>query len=285
VLNIFTIFIIWKQLSRSTFYSLPFFSAKPLWAIAAQNIQKSKQKRVNLFDKLKELTIKKDNSPELRKGEIKKILIQVANEILPEFEFLTNKNSCYIFQRLREVNNFTVYETLQIIFTLKDRNFGCSIASNLNPEYIFSNQYNTGLINPHKDLKLLRHNSGVLNIQDAYYFHNGQVEATSKTVKEVFGDFKKYGLQFLDNQFSNLKSNLIIKCGFNYIENLQTDKENLKREITEELNKGELLLSSIKHPIYLDLKDKLQSINGQSREDRQKIPKTVNELLEIYWTK
>jgi len=30
VLNIFTIFIFWKKLSRSAFYSLPSFSAKPL---------------------------------------------------------------------------------------------------------------------------------------------------------------------------------------------------------------------------------------------------------------
>ena len=106
-----------------------------------------------------------------------------------------------------------------------------------------------------------------------------------KTVKEIFGDFKKYGLPFLDKQFGNLKSNAIIKYGFDYIDNLQTDKENLQKEITDELNKGGLLLSSIKHPIYLDLKDKLQSVGGQSKEDRQKIPKTTNELLELYWTR
>jgi hypothetical protein len=239
---------------------------------------------VNWFDKLKELTSKKDNSPELKIGEIKQILIEAANEILPDFDFLANKNSCYIFQRRRQVNDLIVYETLHIIFTLKDRNFACSIASILNPEYVFSNQNNTGLINPHQDLKVLKHNSSALSIQDSYYFHNGQVETTSKTVKEIFNDFKKYGLPFLDKQFAILKSNSIIQCGFDYIDNLQTDKENLKREITEELNKAELLLSSIKHPIYLDLKDKLQSVSGQSKEDRQKIPKTANELLELYWT-
>lgn len=240
---------------------------------------------MNWFDKIKELTNKKDNSPELKKGEIKQILIRIANEILPDFEFLTYKNSCYIFQRIRRVRDLKVYETLHIIFTLKDRNFACSVASILNHEYIFSNQYNIGLINPHKDLKVLRHNSGVLNIQDAYYFHNGQVDTTTKTVKEIFGDFKKYGFPFLEKQFERLKSNAIIKYGLEYIDNLQTDKEKLKNEITEQLNKGGLLLSSVKHPIYLDLKDKLQSINGQSKNDRKLISKTAHELLELYWTR
>jgi hypothetical protein len=237
------------------------------------------------IDKIKEMTTKQDKSPELKNGEIKQILIQTASEILPDFEFFAYKNSCYTFQRLRQVNNLTVHEILHIIFTLKDKNFACSIASRLNPEYIFSNQYNIGLLNPHKDLKVLRHNSGASNIEDAYYFHNGQVETTTKTMKEIFGDFKKYGLPFLDKQAERLKSNSIIKRGVDFIEDLKTDKQKLKTEITEELNKGELLLSSIKHQIYVDLKEKLQSVNGQSKEDRQLIPKTVHELLELYWTR
>lgn len=240
---------------------------------------------MNLINKIKELTTKTGKSPELKKGKIKQILIQVVSEILPDFEFLAYKNSCYSFQRLRQVNNLTVYEILHIIFALKDKSFACSIASRLNPEYIFSNQYNTGLINPHKDLKVLIHNSGALNIQDAYYFHNGQVESTTKTVREIFGDFKKYGLPFLDEQLEKLKLNAIVKCGFEYVNDLQTDKEKLKKEITEELNKGGHIISSIKHPIYIDLKEKMQSISGQSRDDRQKIPKTSHELLEFYWTR
>jgi hypothetical protein len=237
------------------------------------------------FDKITALASKQDKSPELKKGEIKQILIQAVSEFLPDFEFLAYKNGCYFFQRLRKVNDLIVYEILHIIFTLKDRNFACSVASRLNPEYIFSNQYNIGLLNPHKDLKVLRHNSGALKIEDAYYFHNGQVETTTKTVKEIFGDLKKYGLPFLDKQVEKLKTNSVIKCGFDYIDDLQTDKGNLKTEITEELNKGELLLSSIKHVVYLDLIEKLQSVPGQSTEDRQIIPKTAHELLEIYWTR
>jgi hypothetical protein len=240
---------------------------------------------LNWIDKIKELTTKQEKSPELKKGEIKQILIQTAGEFLPDFEFLANKKDCYSFQRLRQVNGLTVYEILHVIFTLKDKNFACSIASRLNINYLFSNHYNIGLLNPHQDLKVLRHNSGALNIQDAYYFHNGQVETTKNTVAEIFGDFNKYGLPFLDKQLEQLKSNSIIKCGLDYIDDLEIDRENLKKEITEELNKGGLLLSSLKHPIYLDLKEKLQSVSDQTKEDRQKIPKTAHELLEIYWTR
>jgi hypothetical protein len=240
---------------------------------------------LNWFDKIKELTSRQDKSPELKKGEIKQILIQTASEILPDFEYLVYKNGCYTFQRLRAVNNLTVHETLHVIFTIKDKKFACSIASRLNQEYIFSNQYNIGLLNPHIDLKVLRHNSGALNIQDAYYFHNGQVETTTKIIKEIFADFKKYGLPFLDEQLEKLKSNAIVKCGFDYIDDLQTDTVKLKTEITDELNNGGLLLSRIKHPVYVELKDKLQSVSGQSKDDRQKIPKTAHELLELYWTR
>jgi len=237
------------------------------------------------MDKIKELITKQDKSPELEKGEVKQILIKTASEVLPDFKFLAYKNSCYSFQRLRQVNNLTVYEMLHIIFTLKDRNFACSISSRLNPEYIFLSQSNIGLLNPSQDLKVLKHKSGVLNFQDAFYFHNGHVETTKKTVKEIFGDFERYGLPFIDKQVERLKSNSIVKCGFDYIDEMKIDKQKLKTEISEELNKGGYLLSSIKHPVFVDLKDKLQSVSGQSREDRQLIPKVAHELLEIYWTR
>jgi hypothetical protein len=117
---------------------------------------------LNWFDKINEFTSKQDKSPDLKKGEIKEILIKTASEILPDFEFLVYKNGCYTFQRLRQLNKLTVYEVVHVIFTLKDKNFACSIASRLNPEYIFSNQYNIGLLNPHKDLKVLRHSRRLL---------------------------------------------------------------------------------------------------------------------------
>jgi hypothetical protein len=240
---------------------------------------------VNWFDKIKDLTTKRDHSPDLKKGDIKQILIQAGKELMPGFEFLIYKNSCYTFQRLRQANGLTVYEALHIIFTLKDGNFACSVASRLNPNYIHINTYNLGLINPHKDLKVLRHNTGALNIQDAYYFHNGKVDTTTKTVKEIFGDYKMYGLAFLEKQFQRIQSNDIIKAGLHYISKLQTDKEKLKNDVETELDKCGLLLSSLNHPIYLDLKENLQRISGQSKEDKESIPMASYELLEMYWTR
>jgi len=240
---------------------------------------------VNWFDKIRELTTKADDSPELKRGEIKQILTQTANELMPDFEFIAYKNSCYSFQRLRKTGDLTIYETLHIIFTLKDGNFACSVASSLNPGYIFANSYNDGLINPHKDLKVLRHKTGVWNITDAYYFHNGLVKTTTRTVREIFQDYNKYGLPFLDKQFERFQTNAIVKEGLNFINNLNFDKEVLRKEIEYEINEGKLRLSSIKHPIYLGLKEKLLGVKGQSKEDRQQIPKTAFELLEIYWSR
>jgi hypothetical protein len=240
---------------------------------------------MNWFDKIKELTTKKDSSPELKKGEIKNILIRTAADILPDFDFLSYNKSCYTFQRLRKSNELTAYETLHIIFTLKGRNFACSVASRLNPTYINANSYNTGLVNPHTDLKVLRFNKGTLNIQDAYYFHNGQVETTTNTVKKIFNDFKKYGLLFLDKQFKRIQLNEIIKAGLNYIDKLQVDKEKLKSEIENELNKGGHQISSIQQPTYLDLKETLQKVTNQSKDDRKLISKSAYELLELYWAK
>lgn len=240
---------------------------------------------VNWFERLTKITSNADNSPELKKGEIRSVLIQMANEIFPDFKFLTYKNYCYYFQRIRQVNDYNVYETFHVIFSLKDKNFACSVSSSLNKEHIFSNQYNTSLLYSHKDLKVLKHNAKALNIQNAYYFHNGRLETTTKIIKELFEDYKKYGLPFLDKQFKNLQSNQIIKRGFEYIDKLKVDKENLKMDILEDLDKGRHLLSSIKNPIYLDLKEKLYSIKEQNKEDRQKILKTANEFLELYWSR
>jgi hypothetical protein len=120
---------------------------------------------LNWIDRIKELTNKQDKSPELKRGEIKHILIKTVSVILPDFDFYAYRNGCYLFLRQRELNSLQVYEILHVMFTLKDRNFTCSITSTINLERIFSNAYNTGLLNPHYNLKVLKYNSGVLNIR------------------------------------------------------------------------------------------------------------------------
>ena len=220
-----------------------------------------------------------DTSRGVKAGEIKQILIQTANDILPDFQFLTYKKRKYIFQRIRQINDLKVYETFNIIFYLKDGAFDCSMSSVLNPENIFASSYNGGLINPHHCLKVLVHDTGALDLKDAYYYHNGQIDTTVKIIKEIFEDIKKYGIPYLDRQFERLQSPLIT-IGLDYINQLTVDKETLKQEITAEISQGKPLMT---HPIHQTLKAKMQSISGQTRQARQWIPIATLELLELYW--
>ncbi len=221
---------------------------------------------------------------ELKKGKAGGILRQTAKVVLPDFEFLGYKTGCYSFQRQRRINNWTVYEGLQINFSIKEKSVDCSIASRLNPDLVGTNPYNTGLINPHMSLKGLTQDSGALKVQDAYYWHNGQTDQVTDVVKQIFLDYKNYGLPFLEDQFEKLKSHRLIACGLAYIDNLQVDKNRLKIEIGEELKRAGHLVSGLRHPIYIDLKEQLQAIAGQTRDDRKNIPRTAYELLELYWS-
>jgi hypothetical protein len=63
---------------------------------------------------------------------------------------------------------------------------------------------------------------------------------------------------------------------------LNYNKENLKNEFENQLKNGGYLISSIKHSIYNDLKENLQSITGESRGSRKEIPRLAYELLELY---
>jgi hypothetical protein len=221
-----------------------------------------------------------DNSPQLKRGNVKDILIQTANDMLPAFEFLAYKRNCYTFQRLRCVADITVYEAIHIVFSLKHGGFACSIASRLNATLIFANAYNGGFINPHKDLKLLKYNTGIIPAEEAYYLHNGHLATTTNTIREIFNDYKNYGLPFLDKQYDRIQHHPIVTTGINYIKSLNVDKPSLKKDI---YNFG-YIISNIKHPLYIALKEKLQDIPGQSREDRKDIPRMAYDLLEWYFS-
>lgn len=235
---------------------------------------------MNLFNKIANII---DDSPELKKGEIKQILVQQANEVCPDFLFLDYKNSCYSFQRIKEFRNYKVFEMLHIVFSLKDNFFAVSVASRLNQTYIFDNNYNSGLVNPHKDLITLKTKSSAIPLEKAYYYHNGRVKTIINVVKQIFDDFYKYGIPFIDYQFRRLTENEIIKAGLNFLSGMNLDKQKLQNEIELELRNEECQFSRIKHPIFIQLKKLLQNISGQTKEDRQWIPKTALELLEIYY--
>lgn len=242
-----------------------------------------KSEFMNWIDKITDLTTKTDDSPELKRGQIKTILTEQVSKILPDFEFKVYKGSEYRFGRTRNFRNYKLTETLHIMFGLKDKNFACSISSSLNEDYADSNSYNTGLINPHTDLIVLKKGTGVISIDEAYYFHNGRLKTTTKVVEQIINDYKEFGIPFLDKQYKRLTDSQIIKVGLAYIEKLTVDRKILKREIEESLNAPGQRISVVRHLIYDDLKAKLFAVSGLTKEDRQKIDKLTFELLELYY--
>jgi hypothetical protein len=238
---------------------------------------------VSWIDKIKSMINKEDKSPELKKGGIKNILLTVAAKHLSDFHFLDCHRSCYTFQRIRNVGGYNVYETLHINISKKDKNFACSVASRLNSSLLYNDQYNSGLINPHTDLIVLKKGTGVIPIEEAYYWHNGKIESATNIVESIFKDYVEYGLPFLERQFVMLTNNEIIKEGLAYISGLNIDKVLMKIEIETQLRQNGQMISGVKSPIFIDLKEHLQKIKGQTISDRKQIPKFAFELLELYY--
>jgi len=232
---------------------------------------------MNWYSKIKSKTTSKDGSPELKRGEVKMILISEFEKHLPDFEFLEYRSGCYTFENIKSLNGQKVYEHLHVIFALKDRNFSCSIASRVNKNYIRSNSYNTGLMNPHKNLIVLKKGTGVIPVEEAYYFHNGQVKTTTKIVNKIAKDFKRYGLPFLNKQFKQLKKSSLIKNGLDFINGL-----NIEKQLILEKNAVGQESIDLKSRTYLTLKSQLQSIKGIDRETRKEIPGLAYELLDFY---
>lgn len=206
---------------------------------------------------------------DLKRGEIKQILIDQARESIPEFTFLVYKNNCYTFQRVRAIGEINVYEFFHIIFSLKDGYFSCSVASRLNKTLLNDKSYNTGMINPHKDLIVLKKGTGVINLSEAYYYSDGKFETTIIVVKEIFEDFKKYGLDFFHKQIDRLSHNEIIKAGLSYLKFLAK----LQTKLTDR---------GIHEKIQLELKEQLFAIEGQTRDDRKEIVRAARELINLY---
>ena len=54
-----------------------------------------------------------------------------------------------------------------------------------------------------------------------------------------------------------------------------------KPEIESEQNNNGHVITRLKHPVYIELKESLQNMEGISRENRQEIPRLAYELIEI----
>jgi hypothetical protein len=235
------------------------------------------------FNKIKLKAEELDNSRELKKGEIKSILIDNFSERINDFEFMLYKNGTYYFERIRKYNGYDIYETFHVIFALKDKNFACSVSSNFSPSNRYDKNYQTGILTRNIDLIVLKKDTGIIPINEAYYFHNGRIETTTKVVKSIVSDFKEYGIPFLNNRFDSFATNEILNFGLDYIEKLTVDKESLKLQIEKARSEADWIVSRIKHDLYIDLKQKLQNIPNQDKELRQKIPGFAYSLLEFYW--
>jgi hypothetical protein len=199
----------------------------------------------------------------------------------PDFQFASYKNQHYSFQRTRQIGDLKVFESFDIGFTLKDKFCACSVSSRLNPCFIGGSGYNTGWINPHCDLITLKRGTGITPFEEAYYYHNSRIENTTRIINEIVLDLEKYGVSFLDSQMNNLNTNPLIVEGLRLVKSLDYDAVELKIEIESEQRDNGHVITRLKHPVYIELKESLQKIDGISRENRKEIPRLAYELVEL----
>jgi len=236
---------------------------------------------MKLFEKLRNKKKVVDDSPELKRGEFKKILSPLMAKHFPDFQFTSYKNQYYSFQRTRQIDDFKILESFDIGFSLKDKTCTCSVASRLNSFFVGGSGYNTGWINPHCDLITLKRGTGITPLEEAYYYHNGRVETTTKIIRQIISDIENYGVLFLENQINNLSTNPLIIEGLRLFNSIDYDTAKLKAEIESEQNNNGHVITRLKHPVYIELKESLQNVEGISRENRQEIPRLAYELIEI----
>jgi hypothetical protein len=237
------------------------------------------------FDKIKERQNTPDDSRDLKKGEVKTLLMDSFKAILPDFEFTIYKNSTYYFQRTRIFQEYDIYETFNVIVGLKDKMFSCSAASVLNKSYLYTSTYNNGFLTGHADLLVIKAGSGASKIEDSYYWHNGKIVTVGKVINQITRDFKDFGLSYLDTRLNRIETSELVREGLKFIRTLTVDKAELKKDMETARRQAEYVVSRIKHALFIRLRDILQNVPNQSRGDRQKISGLTFELLELYYEK
>lgn len=237
---------------------------------------------MNWFETIQKKINQPDDSRELKNGEVKRMLIEGFSIEIPEFVFISYKSGCYYFERVRKYGQRPIYEIFHVGFSLKEKNFYCSVSSCFDKAYAFGNSYNIGPLNPHKDLITIVKNTGVINIGEAYYFHNGKLNTTRTVIDKIIQDYKGYGVKYLDNRFKIIGDNKLLNAGFEYISKLKVNPDKLKKELENNLKEAKYQVSLIKHPQYIELKGMLTGIKYGEKGERQYIPKLSYELLEYY---
>jgi hypothetical protein len=235
------------------------------------------------INSIKSIFGEKAEDPLLNEEGMKEFLINEMKREFTDFQFLSYQNKCFTFQRIRSFKGFNVYEAFHLFWSFEDQNFCCSVASRLNPEYIHSNQYNSGLINPHVDLIVLKKKVNAVRMeQTVYFFRNTRLKTVREVIQQIIKDYKFFGINFLDRQQRKRDYSLYLSHGLAFLSELTIDKSALKREIEDYLHNGRNWISSVKSPAYENLKERLRQIPGQSREERKNIPRLAFDLIELY---
>lgn len=237
---------------------------------------------MNWIKQLKKKRMSRDTSPALKRGEFKKMLMEEM-EALPDFDFLHHKGGTYHFGRVRNFNQYPVYEGIHINFSLKEGVINGSVSSNFNPTYRFTNSYHTGILNSHHDLLSLKRGAGITQDPAAAYFHNGQVDTTKRTIAQLVNDLLKVGLSFFDKRSLAFRSNQLLPTGLAFTDQLSSPKDELRAAFEQEMREVKFEITRIKHPLYLELKQSLQALSDQPRELRQQIPGLAFSLIELYY--
>ena len=223
-----------------------------------------------------------DMSRKLKNGDVKEILINEFSISVPEFSYVQYQDSTYYFSRVKQYKGYKLYETLSISYSIKGKSFDCSISSCFNKKYQLSHAQNIGTLNSNIRLKALANENKVLNIKEAYYFHNDKIYSVKNTVSMIANDYKKHGLQYLEDRFCKLEHDLILNTGLDYISNLKVNVKTLNDELNDELLKSKYMVSRVKQPQFIELKTILKKAPYGAKEYRQYIPKLSYELLELY---
>ncbi|MBK7932270.1 MAG: hypothetical protein IPK01_01985 [Acidobacteria bacterium] len=235
------------------------------------------------YDKIITQTRFEDGSRELKKGELKGILVECFTDRVQELSYVGFEKGAYRFRRTAENEGFKVWQTVELMHSFSGRNISCSVSSCLNLNYLYSNQYNSGLLNPRQPLIGLKKRTPGIPLEEAYYFHNGRISTTTDRVKQICDDVTKFGLPFFERHLHYVRSSPLLNTGFDFVRKLEIDKTTLQEEMVSNLKERRYRISGIENPVYLELKRLLQSVSGQEREVRKQISKLAYELLELYW--
>lgn len=217
----------------------------------------------------------------IKSGEFKKFLIAKFDEDLQDFRFWKYQNRTYFFKKEKYYGEYLISEVFYICYSsVENSGTDCGIYSIFDINLIMQSQYNSSVLNKH--ISLIRLKTESLLVEDSYYFHNGQLNNVIEMINQITYDFRKYGMNYIKQRFDNLKTNELLNYGLNYIENLKTDKTDLRQDINEELKNSGYSISRLKNKIYINLKENLQRIPNQQREEKQQIPKLALEFLNFY---